>query len=396
MNARALLGSIEKRERMSVVALLVVAATALLVNALSAPRDRYGPDGETYELMGWEAAQADGLFDCDNFAHAYWSPGWVATIGAVYRVTGREPYWLRGLLVAVAIATAWLTYRLARRVVRPAAAIAAAALFLFSSLVFRYTVYYQYEVMLALLLAVCASLLVDHDRDAVRGLGWRAACAGAALGWAALISPRVLALLPLAAACIWMHGGGRAGGRRSIALSVGVLLVLAPWTWRNHRCYGEWIATTTNGGINLYIANNPHATGSYFLPPADQRPPHALTDSDAWRREAIAYVLQHPFQTLARSIVKAFMFWKPHYGDQVLVLIPFLVGWWRWWRRRPRPLSPAHAWILGAPLVATAVHMVFFVQVRYMIPVLPLVGVTAAAGIAGFTKTGATPSNSRI
>lgn len=391
MNVSAWLRILESRERAFVSGIFTVAFLALLLHALASPIDRYGPDGEKYERMGWETAQSNGLFACGNFDHAYWSPGWIATVAVVYRAAGREPRFVRVLLVVFVCVTGFVTYRLARPVVRPAAAMLAVLLFFFSTLQFRYTVYYQYEPVLALLLALCAWTV--STPDVARTAWWRTTAGGVALGWAALISPRVLALLPLVGLCIAFASSGRRWRIASFAL--GIAVVLVPWTIRNHRCYGEWIFTTTNGGVNLYIANNANATGDYYLPPPDARPPFALYDSAAWQREAYRYVVDHPVQTLARALEKALRFWTPHYGDQALVLVLVLAGWLRWWRGRPWPLTASHLWILGVPFALTVVHMVFFVQVRYMIPVLPFACVVAGAGAAGWLRPAETTQSRR-
>jgi hypothetical protein len=366
---------IERRPNTFVLAILLAAGALLLVNVSGAPVELAGPDGETYERLGHRAAQAPWLFSCGNFSHAYWSPGWVATIGAIYKVAGREPFAVRAFLVLVALAAAWITSRVALRLSGAVAAVLAPALFLLSTLVFGYTTYFQYEIVLALLVAASGALL--YGARSAPGIP-RALGAGLLLGAAALISPRVLVFAPLLAlASRWW--------RPALWLALGIVVVLAPWTVRNYRCFGEFIPTTSNGGVNLYIAHNPNATGGYYLPPEDQRPDYEKTDNAAWAREALAYVGSHPGQTVSRAFKKAARFWNPHYGDQLIVVLLFVVGWVRLVRVRP-PRSPELMWVLAAPFVMTAVHMVFFVQVRYMIPVLPFVCVVAGAAVGGWQR----------
>jgi len=362
-----------------VAVVLALAAVLLTIHAWNAPLESAGPDGKKYEAMGWAAAEAPSLFACGNFHHAYWTPGWIATIGAIYRVAGRHPLVIRLILIAVALVTAWLVSRSARRLSGARASVFAPALFLFSTLLFRYTTYYQYEVLLAGLTALCAAVLFRGARDVgmVRGVA-----AGVLLGAAAVVSPRVLVFIPLIAVAAFV-GSRRASLRTTAGVVVGLAVVLAPWTARNYRCFGEVIVTTSNGGINLYIANNEHATGGYYLPPDDVRPAHPLTDSGAWAREAFEYVRRHPVQTAARTLVKAARFWNPHFGDQFLVALLLVAGWVRFRRGRPR-VTPETAWVLAAPFAMMLVHMVFFFQPRYMIPVLPFVCVVAGAGVGGW------------
>lgn len=386
----SLWGWIHLHERATLILVLGIAGFFLLVNALSCPVEYYGPDGETYEHLGYLAARAPSLFACDNFDHSYWSPGWIATIGAIYKVTGRHPMVIRFFLVLTALAAALICYAFARGVAGHDAALLAVVLFLFSKLVFRFTAYFQYEVPLAFLAALFGLLLFQGYGDDsllrfTKTRQLRIVVAGAVAGVAALISPRVLVFIPVVLAC-WFSGKnvGRMvhGG---LLVGVGVLLVLTPWTARNYRCFGELIITTTNGGVNLYIGNNPHTTGEYYLPPRSVRPDYAMQESKLWRDEALGYMVAHPLKSLWRSVYKAFRLWKPHYADQVIVLIAYIAGWIRLLRWRSRPVaSPGLIWVLVAPLAMTIVHMIFFAQVRYLIPMLPFVCTVAGAGIAGW------------
>jgi hypothetical protein len=125
------------------------------------------------------------------------------------------------------------------------------------------------------------------------------------------------------------------------------------------------------------------------MPPEGVRPDYALHENQAWLAEAGRYIAAHPLQTLGRSLAKGLTFWNPHYGEQFLLLIGFVLGWVRLIRGRRRlHMSPALVWVLAAPFVMTLVHMAFFVQPRYMIPVLPMVCIVAGAGFCGWLKDG--------
>ncbi|MFQ5512645.1 MAG: ArnT family glycosyltransferase [Candidatus Krumholzibacteriia bacterium] len=364
-------------------AVLAVAAVALLANSLLAPIDYAGPDGETYEEGGWEAATL-GVFACGHSGRAFWSPGWIATVAFVYKAAGHRPRAVRVFLVVLALGTALLTYFIARQLAGHRSALVAALLFPFSKLVFRYTTFYQYEVLLALLVTACG-FLVLHHRSA--GRAWepaRFAVAGLLMGWAALVSPRVLAFVPLLALLLLRRHGRRPAITGILAATAGIAMVLVPWTIRNYRCYNDVIVTTTNGGINLYIGNNEHSTGGYHMPTPEERPPYHLDDSASWRREALRYMAAHPGRTAGRAVVKALRFWNPHYGDQFLVALLFVAGWVRCVRWRGKRADAERAWVLAAPFAMMAVHMIFFVQPRYMIPVLPFACIVAGAGVFGW------------
>jgi hypothetical protein len=49
----------------------------------------------------------------------------------------------------------------------------------------------------------------------------------------------------------------------TVFIYAAVLLVLGPWAIRNFVVFEEFVLVSTNGGTNLLIGNNPHATGTY-------------------------------------------------------------------------------------------------------------------------------------
>ena len=370
----------------------MLAGVLLIANAVSRPLEDHGPDGGTYEALGYNAATHGGVFSCGHFSHSYWSPGWVVTIASLYKIAGRNPILIRIFLIVLAMVTGAMIYIIAREVVGRWAAVAAVVLFLFSKLVFRFTAYYQYEVVLTLLVTLIGLLFLGHragSNPSDRRFSIRILVAGLLMGIAALVSSRVLILVPLLLVCTGIQGGMRRATTAAVLFSVGLLVVLVPWTIRNYRCFGEVIITTSNAGINLYIGNNASSTGGYFLAPKEQRPNHALHDSRPWVREALDYMSTHRLQTLGRSVEKGLRYWNPHYGDQILLLLLFVIGWVRYLRARPRTVNAEVLWILAVPFVLMALHMVFFVQVRFFLPAMPFVAIVAGAGLFGWRANAA-------
>jgi 4-amino-4-deoxy-L-arabinose transferase-like glycosyltransferase len=91
--------------------------------------------------------------------------------------------------------------------------------------------------------------------------------AGLALGLAALTRSTWLPALAIAALWLaWHRQAGRPARRQALLLLLAGAAVLAPWAGYNHAVHGEWFVTSTNGGLNFWIGNNPLATGEYFYP----------------------------------------------------------------------------------------------------------------------------------
>ncbi len=97
---------------------------------------------------------------------------------------------------------------------------------------------------------------------------------GALLGAAALGKPNLLLLAPL----ILLHLGFLRPlrkplswpWRRGLLLTLGVLLLVLPFTLRNRLVGDDWVLISSNGGINLFIGNNPQANGGFQVPTAMQ------------------------------------------------------------------------------------------------------------------------------
>lgn len=237
-----------------------------------------------------------------------------------------------------------------------------------------------------------------------RGGSWRiASAAGLLCGVLALVGNSALAVLPVLLWGIWQ---GRRSARdlalKLAAFGVAAALVVTPWLVRNERLLGH-AALNTNGGFNLYLGNNPAATGM-FVSIADtplaqqwhQRFKTAEYDaSAALKQAAIQWIKDHPLQFGALAIKKLGLFWAPplHEGQgpsstaeraarhlwalEYLVLTALaLAGIVAGWRRR----DDARLQLLACLALYSAVHMLFYVIFRYRETVMPVVCVLAAFG----------------
>jgi len=82
--------------------------------------------------------------------------------------------------------------------------------------------------------------------------------------------------------------------RHLLVAQLGVIVLLTPWVWRASLSAGQFVPVAQNGGINLWIGNNPQTTGAYMTPPSAFWDPR--NESQA-RQEAIDYIRTHPVQT---------------------------------------------------------------------------------------------------
>lgn len=180
------------------------------------------------------------------------------------------------------------------------------------------------------------------------------------------------------------------------------LAVTAPWLIRNARVLGT-PTLNTNGGFNLYLGNNPQATGMFMSIADTPRGAtwHALREqgevhaSQTLGAEAVQWITSHPWDFVQLAFRKLRLFWTPptHEGlgpgsttetlirrlwlaQFVLLIAGALVGA-MWSSGQPRSLLLI--WLAVA--VYSGVHMLVYVIFRYREPVMPLVCVLAALAV---------------
>jgi tetratricopeptide (TPR) repeat protein len=196
----------------------------------------------------------------------------------------------------------------------------------------------------AILVCLCGPLLFFNSRLLPTGLAtclnmlmlWltlRAAstpsipawlAAGLSLGLAAVTVPNVLIMIPVVGA--WMMivmrptSDRRTMKHHAAATVAGLALCILPVLIHNIRVSGEWVPISTNGGINLYIGNNPRSEDTIAARPgsSDWRTlaamPHQAgiqrdSDADRWfKKQVLHYVLHDPFSFLGGLLEKSIQF----------------------------------------------------------------------------------------
>jgi len=336
------------------------------------------------------------------------APGYPAFLAAL-RVTQpvervpRRVQIAQSCLGAVGI---WLMAAIAGRAAGPRAAVAAAAIAaVYPPLVWMpaYALSETLYSTVALAAALALAQNGDSPRFSDRKTGTVPVFGGALTGVGILIRPAMLFFLPLAT--LWMVRK-RAYAKAAIFLVVALACVV-PWTLRNHRVYGRWIAVASEGGVTFWTGNHPLARGDGDLAANPElkraelafRAGHPdLTPEQLeplYYRDAFAWMRREPAAWAALAARKAFYsvvplgpsyavhssrYWIASAVSYVLVLCAALAGAWRW-RAAARTArstgGPTPLWLMAAATLAAGI--VFFPQERFRLPVIdPALIVTAA------------------
>jgi 4-amino-4-deoxy-L-arabinose transferase-like glycosyltransferase len=276
-------------------------------------------------------------------------------------------------------------------------AAAAWALYLPASI---YGVYLLKEnLMIPLMLGVmwCALRLARQPSKSV------AVGCGALFGLLALTGNAALSLVAVVGMALLLSPALMAQRVTMVILMLSAALAISsPWLVRNIQVIGAPVLNT-NLGFNLYLGNNPAATGMFVSISDTPRGPTwealrktgELKASETLKQEAIAWMLANPTKFLTLAAKKMAYFWTPpfHRGkgeqssaeklvrrlwaSQFLVLIAAAVGTVLVPRLRNRQV--VLLWLAVASY--TAVHMLFYVIYRYRLPIMPVIGIMAALAI---------------
>ena len=350
----------------------------------------------------------------------YQAPLYPYFLGTLYAIAGRSLLTARVFQALIGTAACVLLALTARRLYSERAGlIAGLGLALYAPAVFFDGLIQKsvLDVFFVCLVLWLISGLVDEPNKRSRWF-WL----GVSLGGLTLTRENALAIV--GAILLWPLGPSQSWRsqqrvRHAGLLVLGLVVVLLPVAARNRIVGGEWHLTTSQFGPNLYIGNNPNADGTYgalregrgsaeyerqdATEIAEAAAGRSLTPGEVssfWVSRTLEFVRSQPGAWLALTGRKAALIWnrtefvdtesQASYEDsswllRVLapighfgVLVPLAVlGIIATWRDRSRV---GVYFAIAAAYAASLV--VFYVSARYRLPLVPLLMLFAAAGLA--------------
>ncbi len=379
------------------------------------------------ERWHWEWAH-------DIIENSFWGEGaWFRAplypyfLAVLVWITDSTMFWVKFLQVLLCGGTAFFIYRLGENLFHSRVGLLAGIIYAF------YGTMLYYETMLLipslfLFFIVWGMFRLVAYKHSVSIKTWL--LTGIIFGLAAISRPNILLVIPLL--MLWMIlalARGReiiARIKRPLVLGLGLALAVAPVTIRNAIVTGEFILISSQGGVNLYLGNNPVANGltmlmpevdltenlgwSKFMPAtkaaAQREAGRQMSEAELssfWTGKAIDFVIEHPDQFLElvfkksvylisgyensdnhdiyyernKSILYSLLLWdfglKFPYG----LLFPFTLAGIILYRREWRKLLPVYVFLIG--YIPTIV--LFLVTARHRLPFVPFMIIIAAAGI---------------
>jgi tetratricopeptide (TPR) repeat protein len=339
-------------------------------------------------------------------ARAHWQPpGIIYALGSVFRLFGPGLVAPRIVQALVSAGSASLALFLGRRLFGPRVGLLTGGIVaLHGVLVFEsYELLPSTWIVFFDLCALAFLLAVERGRDDRQAMG-RSLLAGLSLGISAVFAPTVLPFAVMASA--WLKRP-----RTIAALLLGIVLPIAPVTYRNWEQSHELVPISTNGGLNFFIGNNERYPETFALRPGrrweelttepDRAGIHAPgAASSYFFDKGLAFAGAHPLDAAGLYLRKLYLFfngreiardtdihearegsgvlralvWPPPWSFPDGLLIPCgLVGVAMAFRERRRLLIP-----LGFVMMQALTLALFFVSARHRIPSLPIFALFAA------------------
>ena len=360
---------------------------------------------------------AEGLAEHGELAdhygqHAFYSAGYPLLLAPFFMVLGSSVGAAIAVNLLLCIASIWLIYRLglALSACREAGLLAAAAYALWLPGLWNATMLAKENLTTPLLLGIALSAIaIARDQRpmvaaAVAGLLW-----GAALitgGSALLLCLGVAAALLM----LWRTRGRFAPGfTAGLCFIAGAAVLLAPWLYATNQMVGRPVLTT-NAAFNLYLGNNPAATGK-FVSIADTPLGQdwnttrvqlgEVGNADRLQVAALDWIRTNPGQAAKLAALKLVYFWAPNMPDAddmaasttvaairlvevaqyglILLLALLAFG--------SRLVARDGKWIFAAMIAGFwLVHAAAYIIVRYRDPAIPLLIVMAAVPVAAWIE----------
>lgn len=265
----------------------------------------------------------DGLFVLQEAARlaqtgamsplTYYAPGQIWYYALLFKTFGATPLVAQLGQAPLFLGMILAFHAMARRALPPLPArLATLAMAFYPSMILYALVTPYYFYLYTLMILLMAGRWLAVARGGGAGAGFTG---GLAAGFGAL-TKAVLLVAPVQALAFWLLSARSFFQRRVwaawLAFLVGMVIVIAPWAWRNRQVFGEPVLVCTSGPLVLWSANNPESDGLYSPLPDTTRidtPDEMLRHMRYCRDQAKARILFHPGAFLRLAARKLLHTW---------------------------------------------------------------------------------------
>jgi len=384
-------------------------------------------DRDNYRRIAEQIASGEGYIDPDAHSSTAYRPPLYPLLLAAVLFCGGDNVSIGIVQLLLGTAIVWFTILCGRRLGLNRAALVAGLLVAVDPLLLHQTVLVMTETLATFLAALLLWICLGRQTAGLKFV------LGVVLGLCCLCRPTFWAFGALAVT-VWMIiecGACKTAQERrpacwqsAMLMAAGMTLVIAPWGIRNAVVMGRPIITTTHGGYTLLLAHNPAYTRAVVEQPwgavwegesveewkssietemARETPPIDVShlspaverSRDRWmQNKACQYIREAPRIALEAGLTLLGRFWNivPMTTKQsplspamrlaigafyASVFLTMLVGLIRMVRSDWRSWWPLFALVASF----TAVHAVYWADMRMRTPLVPVIALLAAAGV---------------
>ena len=348
-------------------------------------------------------------------------------LAAVATVTGYSVFWAKLLQSLLCFGTAIFIYRLAERLFGRTTAVVSGFMYALYGVLVFYETMFLIPVLFLFFVTWGMYRYVAHFESASLK-SWL--LTGVLFGLAAICRPNILLVIPFLMLWKYFRVEGRllrpARFAAPLVLLAGLVLPILPVTARNLIVTGDFILISSQGGINLYLGNNPSADGLTMLMPevdldesiswrqfgtvtsatAQRLAGRALSESEVssfWSDRAVDFILDNPSQFLGlvwkkcvylvdgfensdniniyrhrdRSLLYSLLVWHRGIFFPFGLLLPLAFMGVYLCRRESLRLAPLYVYLIAY----TPSIVLFLVTARHRLSMIPFLIIIAAAGL---------------
>ena len=405
-----------------VAALLRLASVVVIRSFLHPETWEFGPLAENIvKGLGYSDLMQNGTYQ----PSIYMPPGYPYFLAFFYRIGGIRPatfLTIELIQAGLGVLLVYLVYRVALMLIgRPEAILAACLTAVYPAQVYLCNEFHPINLYIVLEAATVFFLV----RYLEVSTSWKdLALAGVSGGMLMSFRGETPALTLLYAAVLLLRGGLKVAKSATVFLLI-AFACLAPWTIRNYLVFDRIVLVCASGGLNLWIGNNPAATGDDRYREADvvrgnflrgeQRPdnleqlPSELRESfrpipvdtnaqiakdQLLKRSALNFIRTHPREEAMLSLKKLFAFFvfdpRHEKGRHAVYWLPsILMSLFAIWGAvvRGKKLLMQDLLLVLSILFAVAVGIAVFVLPRYKIVIDPFIIIFASTGLCGLFAT---------
>ncbi|KPQ01358.1 glycosyltransferase family 39 protein [Marinobacter sp. HL-58] len=267
-------------------------------------------DTMVYLSRAMSIAAGEGYVYPDGKPTAYWPVGYPAFLGSVLWLA--QGSLLAGKLVNIVlyIVTAFIFFRIARLYQKTGIGLFIIGYLSLSPNHIAYANLYASEPLALFFVSLVVYLLIRIVKQSSAKL---IICAALATAFGAFVKPQIV-IFPGAVLLLFalLHRRPAHLGHLAIIALTTIVMVI-PWGLRNYEHFDAVVPVSNNGGINLYIGNNPHASGGYKYDDEVVAPLEGLDETERDKKAkklAIEFIRDEPVTFIKMIPLKLIALYK--------------------------------------------------------------------------------------